>query len=352
MDTFTLSRLQNLLAIAVFVSLGSSAQATIVQFDTVLGSFSVRLFDAATPLSSENFLNYVNDGDFVDSFLHRSVPGFILQGGGFTFFSDEAGVGNVPTDAPVLNEPGISNIRGTFAYAKQGGNPNSATSGWFSNLSNNTANLDNQNGGFTVFATILGNGMDVIDAIANLQILNAGGAFNTLPVYDYTNGTIFKENLVIVNSVTVANFSDGDYNFDGTVDAQDLGKWAEGFGRLQLVGGDYNDDKEITGSDFQLWQEGFGKTGAAYTDGDSNGDGSVNSADFLTWQRGYGSTTDVAADGNGDATVSGADFLLWQRDFGTTIPAISAIQGVPEPASFSLAGVASLLFLLSRRRCR
>ena len=54
-------------------------QATIVRFDTVLGSFSVRMFDTATPLSTQNFLNYVNDGDFVDSFFHRSVPGFIVH---------------------------------------------------------------------------------------------------------------------------------------------------------------------------------------------------------------------------------------------------------------------------------
>jgi len=310
------------------------------------------MFDTATPLSTQNFLNYVNDGDFVDSFFHRSVPGFIVQSGGFTFVSNETGVGNVPTDAPVLNEPGISNIRGTFAYAKLGGDPNSATSGWFANLSHNTANLDNQNGGFTVFAAILGNGMEVIDAIANLQIVKAGGAFNTLPIHDYTSGPILKENLVIVNSVTVANFSDGDYNFDGTVDSQDLGKWAKDFGRLQLIGGDDDDDKEITGSDFLRLQRGFGKIGAAYTDGDSDGNGSVNFDDFAVWQQGFGSTADVAADGNGDASVSGADFLLWQRDFGTTVSSLSAIQIVPEPASCSLAGVASLLLILRCRRRR
>ncbi|MCA9231251.1 MAG: peptidylprolyl isomerase [Planctomycetales bacterium] len=326
-------------------------QATIVRFDTVLGSFSVRMFDTATPLSTQNFLNYVNDGDFVDSFFHRSVPGFIVQSGGYTCVSGGACGASLQTDPPVMNEPSISNIRGTIAYAKLSGNPNSATSGWFGNLSHNTENLDNQNGGFTVFAAILGEGMEVFDAIAGLQIVNAGGAFNTLPVQNFSGNTIFREHLIIVNSVSVVEFLAGDYNFDGTVDLEDLGKWSKDYGRLQLIGGDYDDDKQITGFDFLKWQTGFGNAaGAAYTEGNSDGDLFVNSIDLLLWEQGFGSTTDVAADGNGDAHVSGADFLLWQQNFGASVTTLSAIQSIPEPGAVALALLAALPTWFRRRR--
>ncbi len=347
--------LRILLSTLAIVTFGTRAQATIVQFDTVLGSFSVRLFDGATPLSTQNFLNYVNDGDFIDSIVHRSIPGFIVQSGGFTYTLD--GVGNVaiPTDAPVVNEPNISNIRGTLAYAKQGGNPNSATSGWFANLSNNTANLDNQNGGFTVFATVLGDGMDVLDAIAEIPIFNGtplNSAFGNLPLQNFSGGFPLKENYILVNSVTVVNLADGDYTFDGAVDAQDLAVWSKDFGRLNLVGGDYNDDKEINGADFLQWQQGFGKVGAAYTDGDSDGNGSINADDLLVWDQGFGSTLDVSADGNGTASIDGADFLLWQRDF-ETAPTLAA-AGIPEPGSIALVSATCLFVLLRdfRRRRR
>ncbi|MFO0897506.1 MAG: Ig-like domain-containing protein [Pirellulales bacterium] len=170
-----------------------------VTFQTSLGNFDVELYDQQAPLTVQNFLNYVRDNDYDGSIFHRSVPGFVVQGGGFkTDFS------SVPADPAVQNEPGISNTRGTIAMAKLGGNPNSATNQWFFNLADNSSNLDNQNGGFTVFGKVLGNGMQIVDAIAALPTTNRGGAFTNLPVRNYSGtGTPTADQLVVVTDIAV-----------------------------------------------------------------------------------------------------------------------------------------------------
>ena len=66
-------------------SVSFSAFATNVIMETPLGDIEIELFDEVAPGTVENFLNYVNDGDYKDSFMHRSIPGFVIQGGGFTF---------------------------------------------------------------------------------------------------------------------------------------------------------------------------------------------------------------------------------------------------------------------------
>ncbi|MFT7653709.1 MAG: cyclophilin family peptidyl-prolyl cis-trans isomerase, partial [Candidatus Azotimanducaceae bacterium] len=144
------------------------------------------------------------------TFIHRSDPGFILQTGGFTFSDGQ--LFDVPTDPPIQNEYDLSNIRGTLAMAKLGGDPNSATSQWFINLGDNSENLDNQNGGFTVFARVLGEGMVVADAISNVPIWDAGGALTELPLLDFQNNqAIAAENIVFVG-ITLDSDDDGAYD--------------------------------------------------------------------------------------------------------------------------------------------
>ncbi len=87
--------------------------------------------------------------------------------------------------------------------AKLSGDPNSATSQWFVSLNDNSENLDNQNGGFTVFAHVLFDGMDTVDAIAALPLVNAGSPFDTLPVRDFETGTIQRQHLVTTTSTVV-----------------------------------------------------------------------------------------------------------------------------------------------------
>ncbi len=194
-------------AMVVLLFLPLAGQATVVRLQTVLGVVDIALFDSEAPRTVANFLGYVNRGAYNNSFIHRSVPGFIIQGGGYTY-STASGVASVTTAPPVTNEYSASrsNLRGTIAMAKLGNDPNSATSQWFFNLANNSANLDNQNGGFTVFGRVLGNGMDVVDAIARLPVVNAGGAFTNLPLATPpTSSTLQKENLVMVDTASASS---------------------------------------------------------------------------------------------------------------------------------------------------
>ena len=180
----------------------TDSDRTTVYVNTVLGSFSIELLDDVSPNTGANFLNYVRDGDYDGTFFHRAIPGFILQGGGFSMGTDGQ-VSEVPSDPPVANEFRLSNIRGTIAMAKVGRNPNSATNQWFVNLADNSANLDAQNGGFTVFARVIGDGMDIVDAIMAQPISNFGGVFSDTPTIDYFSGAVSREHLVNINSITV-----------------------------------------------------------------------------------------------------------------------------------------------------
>jgi len=79
--------------------------------------------------------------------------------------------------------------------AKLGGDPNSATSGWFVNLADNSSNLDAQNGGFTAFGRVIGDGMTVVDSIAALQTFTYAGLTN-FPLINYVSGAVVSSNFV------------------------------------------------------------------------------------------------------------------------------------------------------------
>ncbi len=129
---------------------------SLIRFTTSLGSFDVTLFDALAPQTVANFYDYINAGDYNNSIFHRFVQNFVLQGGGFQFsqIGSTGSLTAIPTLQPVPNEFHDSNVTGTIAMAKVGGDPNSATDQFFFNLANNSSNLDNQNGGFTVFGKL------------------------------------------------------------------------------------------------------------------------------------------------------------------------------------------------------
>lgn len=174
----------------------------VVRFHTDLGDIDVELLQDIAPATVANFLGYVNRKDYDDTFIHRSPLGAIIQGGGYKFVNNA--VITVPQQPPVVNEFRVSNTRGTLAMAKLGGDPNSATNQWFFNVSENSAILDGQNGGFTVFGRVLdSSSLANMDAIAAVPIYNAGSPFDQLPLRNYSSGPILKTNLVHIISISV-----------------------------------------------------------------------------------------------------------------------------------------------------
>jgi cyclophilin family peptidyl-prolyl cis-trans isomerase len=139
--------------LALGSSFSSPGNHSAVRLTTSKGNIDI-LLATTTPLTVANFLGYVSRGDYTDVLFHRAPLGFVLQGGGFRSFAAPDVFQRIPSAGTILNEPGISNLTGTIAMAKVGGDPNSATSEFFFNLQNNAANLDFQNGGFTVFGRV------------------------------------------------------------------------------------------------------------------------------------------------------------------------------------------------------
>ena len=157
----------------------ASTDNTVVRFTTEFGYVDLEMFDqagpdgdaaTAAPNTVANFLTYIRSGEYDGTFFHRmedlsgvaGAPPDILQGGGFSF-SDTEGRIRVDQMDPIANEWNDvrSNIERTIAMAKIGGDPDSATSQWFFNLTDNSGVLDNtdapdpiDNGGFTVFGRV------------------------------------------------------------------------------------------------------------------------------------------------------------------------------------------------------
>ena len=148
-----------------------------IRFETSLGDFTIEFFEKEAPLSVANFKSYIDEGYFDGTIFHRIVPGFVIQGGGFTEDMTQK-----KTKSPVKNEAdnGLKNKRGTLSMARTN-DINSATSQFFVNLKDNDF-LDHSRGnfGYAVFAKVTG-GMDVVDKIAAVATGRKKG-FDDVPV--------------------------------------------------------------------------------------------------------------------------------------------------------------------------
>ena len=145
-----------------------------VKLTTNLGEIIIQLNTEKAPLSSANFLRYVNEGFYNGTIFHRVIPDFMAQGGGFdTSFNQKT------VHAPINNEAnnGLLNSRGTLAMARTN-DPNSATGQFFINYKDNGflnhTSQTSSGWGYAVFGEVI-EGMDVADAMAKEATGNRNG---------------------------------------------------------------------------------------------------------------------------------------------------------------------------------
>ena len=145
-------------------------KATEVSVCTDAGNFTINLLDDAAPLHVENFIKYVESGFYLGTVFHRVIKNFVVQGGGYTRNFRSKNILD-----PVKNESknGLNNNIGTIAAARTS-DPDSATSQFYINISDNPSlNATRNNFGYTVFGEIT-NGMETIDGIASLPTGESG----------------------------------------------------------------------------------------------------------------------------------------------------------------------------------
>jgi len=149
----------------------TSAVNPVVLLETTMGNITIELDMQNAPISSENFLAYVDDEYFIDTIFHRVIPNFMVQGGGMTADGKQK-----KTKAPIKNEAdnGLKNERGTLSMARTS-DVNSATCQFFINVNDNDV-LDHgeRDFGYAVFARVT-EGMDVVDKIVAVATGNRGG---------------------------------------------------------------------------------------------------------------------------------------------------------------------------------
>ena len=156
------------LIFAAFIALPGAAAE--VEMRTSMGVLRIAVDEKRAPITAANFLQYVQDGFFDGLIFHRVIPGFVIQGGGFSSAMQKR-----KTRAPIQNEAdnGRKNVKYSLSMARTN-NPHSATSQFFINLADN-ANLDYSaaNPGYAVFGEVVA-GQEVVDAIAAVQTTTVG----------------------------------------------------------------------------------------------------------------------------------------------------------------------------------
>ncbi len=142
-----------------------------ISMETTKGTMYLALNETKAPISTANFLAYIDDGYYNDTIFHRVIAGFMIQGGGFT-----QDLQKKDTKDEIKNEwkNGLKNTRGTIAMARLGRQPDSATSQFFINLADNGFLDQPRDGaGYAVFGHIV-KGEDTLDAIGAAQTAPQG----------------------------------------------------------------------------------------------------------------------------------------------------------------------------------
>ena len=187
-----------LLACLLFTTLHAG---TLAQFRSPLGDLELELYDNDKPVTVQNFIRYIQSGAYSNQFSHRLVPGFVVQGGGFAVVNrgtTNVGIVPIPTFAPITNEFGVgrrfSNVLGTIAMAKLGGNTNSATSQWFINLANNTfLDAPDTNNLFVVFGRVI-RGTNILTTLSAFKNYTGTEKSNLVANVDSLLGNVYYPN--------------------------------------------------------------------------------------------------------------------------------------------------------------
>jgi peptidyl-prolyl cis-trans isomerase A (cyclophilin A) len=154
-----------------------TVERKMIKLETSKGDIVIEVNETAAPVTSANFLKYVQEGFYDGVIFHRVIPGFMIQGGGFT-----PDMTQKPTHATIFIEAknGLKNDRGTIAMARLP-DPNSASAQFFINLVNNDVlNYSARSPGYAVFGKVT-EGMDVVDAIAKVKT-GQKGPYGDVPV--------------------------------------------------------------------------------------------------------------------------------------------------------------------------
>ncbi|HRL77332.1 MAG TPA: peptidylprolyl isomerase [Candidatus Accumulibacter phosphatis] len=158
-----------IVALAGALLSGAVGAAPTVEMRTSMGRIVIELDSAKAPKTVQNFVQYVNEGLYNGTVFHRVIPGFMIQGGGFTVDMEQK-----PAPRKVENEAknGLRNDRGTIAMARTA-DPHSASSQFFINHRDNGAlNHPSPDGwGYTVFGRVT-EGLEVVDKIARVPTGN------------------------------------------------------------------------------------------------------------------------------------------------------------------------------------
>jgi len=160
-----------LLACALLFSIAAHAANPQLEVKTSQGTLTIELYQDKAPKTVENFLQYAKDGFFNGTIFHRVIPGFMIQGGGFT-----PDMKQKETRAQIQNEAknGLKNETATLAMARTN-DPHSASAQFFINLKDNSfLDYPGRDGwGYAVFGKVV-QGFDVVQKIATVQTTNAG----------------------------------------------------------------------------------------------------------------------------------------------------------------------------------
>jgi peptidyl-prolyl cis-trans isomerase A (cyclophilin A) len=141
----------------------ATAQPTRVRFETSMGNFVIRLDPVRAPITVENFLRYVREGQYEGVLFHRVIANFLVQTGGY-----DANYQLKPVHGNVFNEAGngLQNRRGAVGLARTE-SPHSGTCQFFIDLADNPdLNPLPTRWGYAVFGEVV-EGMEVIDRIGN-----------------------------------------------------------------------------------------------------------------------------------------------------------------------------------------